>query len=46
VLSTEAVHADLSSLGLTRLLRHEEDDFLLQVWSRDGRSVAEREGIR
>jgi len=27
-------------------LRHEEDDFLLQLWSRDGRSVARREGIR
>ncbi|MET3383189.1 hypothetical protein SAMN05443580_1361, partial [Variovorax sp. OV084] len=29
-----------------RLAFHEEDDFVLQVWTRDGRSVAEREGIR
>lgn len=46
ILQTEAVHAYLAALGLTRLLRHEEDDFLLQLWSRDGRSVAQREGIR
>lgn len=46
VLSTEEVHARLDELGLARLLRHEEDDFLLQAWARDGRSVAQREGIR
>lgn len=46
ILSTDEVHAHLAALGLTRLLRHEEDDFLLQMWSRDGRSVAQREGIR
>jgi SAM-dependent methyltransferase len=46
VLATQEVHAQLEALGLTRLLRHEEDDFLLQVWSRDGRSVAQREAIR
>ncbi len=46
ILPTEEVHAMLAALGLVRLLRHEEDDFLLQVWSRDGRSVAQREGIR
>jgi SAM-dependent methyltransferase len=45
-LPTQAVHAALEGLGLPRLLRHEEDDFLLQLWSRDGRSVARREGIR
>jgi SAM-dependent methyltransferase len=45
-LPTDAVHAALEALGLPRLLRHEEDDFLLQLWSRDGRSVAERDGIR
>lgn len=45
-LSTDEVHAELAGLGLTRLLRHEEDDFLMQVWSRDGRSVAQRDGIR
>ena len=46
VLPTDTVHALLSDLGLERLVRHEEDDFLLQVWSRDARSVAEQEGIR
>lgn len=45
-LDTDAVHAQLAGLGLTRLVRHEEDDFLLQVWSREGRSVAQQEGIR
>lgn len=48
-LATDTVHAalaGLADLGLSRLLRHEEDDFLLQVWSRDGRSVAQLEGIR
>ncbi|WP_418125161.1 class I SAM-dependent DNA methyltransferase [Variovorax sp. 160MFSha2.1] len=45
-LSTHEVHAALSALGLPRLVFHEEDDFVLQVWARDGRSVAEREGIR
>jgi len=32
--------------GWTRLLRHEEEDFLVGVWSPDGRSVAWREGLR
>lgn len=45
-LATDEVHAQLAALGLARLARHEEDDFLLQVWSRDGRSVAQHEGIR
>jgi len=48
-LATDAVHLALASLGLPRLLRllrHEEDDFLLELWSRDARSVARREGIR
>lgn len=45
-LATDEVHATLAALGLARLLRHEEDDFLLQLWSRDGRSVAAHEGIR
>jgi cyclopropane fatty-acyl-phospholipid synthase-like methyltransferase len=44
--STDDVHASLSALGLPRILRHEEDDFLLELWSRDGRSVAQRDGIR
>lgn len=45
-LSTKEVHGALDSLGLTRLAFHEEEDFMLQVWTRDGRSVAQREGIR
>ncbi len=45
-LATDAVHAQLAALGLPRVVRHEEDDFLLQVWSGDGRSVAQHEGIR
>ncbi|RZI58227.1 MAG: methyltransferase domain-containing protein [Rubrivivax sp.] len=32
--------------GWTRLSRHEEDDFLVDVWSSDSRSVARREGLR
>ncbi|MET0541754.1 MAG: class I SAM-dependent methyltransferase [Variovorax sp.] len=46
VLPTASVHATLSEIGLARLVLHEEDDFLLQVWSRDARSVAQHEGIR
>jgi SAM-dependent methyltransferase len=45
-LSTKDVHGALAALGLARLALHEEDDFVLQVWTRDSRSVAEREGIR
>lgn len=45
-LATQSVHALLENLGLHRLARHEEDDFLLQVWSADARSVAQREAIR
>lgn len=45
-LSTHAVHGALAALGLARLVLHEEDDFVLQVWARDARSVAQREGIR
>ncbi|WP_431262367.1 class I SAM-dependent DNA methyltransferase [Roseateles chitinivorans] len=30
----------------SRLLRHEEEDFLVEVWSPDCRSVARREGLR
>lgn len=46
VLSTRAVHAALADIGLPRLCCHEETDFLLQVWSHDARSVAQREGIQ
>ena len=48
-LSGDAVHQRLNerltSADLTRLLRHEEADFVLEVWSRDARSVATREGM-
>lgn len=45
-LPTADVHAALHRLGLPRLACHEEDDFQLDIWSADGRSVAQREGIR
>ena len=45
-LPTAEVHGILAALGLARLALHEEDDFVLQVWTRDARSVAQREGIR
>jgi SAM-dependent methyltransferase len=44
-LDAEAAHELLDTAGLHRLVRHEEEDFLLTVWSRDGRSVARQEGI-
>jgi SAM-dependent methyltransferase len=46
VSSTDAVHATLAQTGLARTVHHVEDDFLLDVWCRDARSVAQREGIR
>jgi LmbE family N-acetylglucosaminyl deacetylase/SAM-dependent methyltransferase len=43
----DEVHARLAGVpGLTRVLRHEEADFLLEVLSADPRSVAERTGLR
>ena len=45
-LSTELVHTAFhASPGLHRLLRHEEADFLLEAWSDEGWSVAQREGL-
>lgn len=42
----DAVHAVLDEqLGLARLVHHEEQDFVLDVWSPDRRSVAQREGF-
>jgi SAM-dependent methyltransferase len=42
----ESVHARLAGLtGLHVLVRHEEPDFLLEVWTRDAGSVAKWEGI-
>lgn len=44
--SAETVHALFDArCGLTRLSHHEEADLLIDVWSRDARSVAEREGL-
>jgi LmbE family N-acetylglucosaminyl deacetylase len=45
-LSGDDVHAAIAEVdGLSRLGRHEEADFVLEVFSTDGRSVAEREGL-
>jgi LmbE family N-acetylglucosaminyl deacetylase/SAM-dependent methyltransferase len=48
--SGDAVHAALAAeaerSGLTRVVQHVETDFLLDVVSRDGRSIAERTGLR
>jgi SAM-dependent methyltransferase len=41
----DAVHAAFASLALPRLLHHEEPDFLLEAWSPDRRSVAQREQL-
>ncbi len=42
----EAVHVRLEQhLGLERLTQVREADFILDVWSSDGRSVAQREGF-
>ncbi|WP_122663426.1 SAM-dependent methyltransferase [Pseudomonas viridiflava] len=46
-LNAEKVHAMLAArLDMTRLVSHHEADFLLEVWSRDGTSVAEKEKLR
>jgi len=46
-LDAEGVHRLLDQhLGLTRVLRHEEADFILEIWARDPRSVAQHEGLR
>jgi hypothetical protein len=43
----DEVHAVLGQApGLHRLARHEEEDFLLEVWSPDADSVARREHLR
>lgn len=46
-LDAERVHAVLAArLQMPRLFSHQEPDFLLDVWSRDGTSVAEKENLR
>ena len=44
-LSGDGVHEAIAGLGLDRLVRHEEEDFVLEVFSRDARSVARRTGL-
>lgn len=44
-LSGDAVHARVETLGLPRISRLEEADFVLEVFAIDGRSVAAREGL-
>ena len=45
-LNTDSVHTVFDATpGLHRLLRHSEDDFLLDVWSASADSVAQQEGL-
>lgn len=45
-LPTATIHDTLAAgLALQSILHHSEQDFLLDVWSKDGRSVAAREGF-
>lgn len=41
----DSVHAAFAALGLPRLLHHQEHDFVLEAWSPDARSVAQREQL-
>jgi SAM-dependent methyltransferase len=44
--SADAAHALFDTrCGLSRLAHHDEADLLIDVWSRDARSVAQREGL-
>lgn len=44
---TDEVHARLGAIGgLVRIARYEDDDVLLDAWSGDAVSVAQREGLR
>ena len=44
--SADAAHALFDArCGLARLAHHDEADLLIDVWSRDARSVAQREGL-
>jgi len=44
-LTGDRVHEAIRRRGLATLARHEERDFILEVFSRDARSVAERTGL-
>lgn len=44
--SVDAMHDAIGACGgLTHAVHHREQDFLLDVWTRDARSVAQREGL-
>jgi SAM-dependent methyltransferase len=44
--SADAAHALFDTrCGLARLAHHDEADLLIDIWSRDARSVAQREGL-
>ena len=44
--SADSAHALFDArCGLSRLAHHDEADLLIDVWSRDARSVAQREGL-
>lgn len=45
VLTGDEVHAAIAARGVPRIARHEEADFVLEVYSRDACSVAQHEGI-
>jgi SAM-dependent methyltransferase len=46
-MNAEQVHGVLQErLGMQRVFSHQEADFLLDVWSRDPMSVAQRENLR
>lgn len=45
VQSTSHVHARLAAIGWTSLVRHEEQDFLMEAWSPQKLSVAKMEGL-
>ncbi|MCR4539924.1 nodulation S family protein [Pseudomonas sp. 18.1.10] len=45
--TADQVHAVLAQrLGMAQVVSHHEPDFLLDLWSRDGRSVATLEGLQ
>lgn len=45
--TAEQVHELLAQrLGMPHLVQHHDSDFLLDLWSRDGTSVATHEGLR
>ncbi|MGV8895123.1 MAG: PIG-L family deacetylase [Rhodoglobus sp.] len=44
-LGGDDVHTAIAGLGLNRIVRHEEEDFILEVFSRDPHSVARTTGL-